>query len=106
MPAKAVVIASTKKATRHAPINPARTPPAIHCPRCWTALVAAITMPTTSPASMTSRKTMTSAATMLQPLFYDQHAVAGVLVKIIEELVAAGGKRTDIDAGLAIARHE
>src|SRR5579871_3337747 len=106
MPAKAAVIVPTKIATRQAPSMPAATPPAIHCPRCATVFVAAITMPTTMPASMTSRKTMMSAATNAWfLLLHHQHAIAGVLMEIVEELVAAGRERANIDAALAVAWH-
>src|SRR5262249_47563043 len=55
--------------------------------------VAASTMPMIRPASITSRKTMTSAPNML--LFRDHDAFGGVRVEVADELVAAGGERSD-----------
>ena len=63
-PSKACEIAPANIATIAAPSTPAPMPIATQRPRPATPRVAAITMPTIRPASMTSRKTMMSAPSM------------------------------------------
>src|SRR5262245_63234080 len=86
-------MASANKATMPAPSVPRSTPAATQCPRPLMPRVAASTMPMIRPASITSRKTMTSAPNML--LFRDHDAFGGVRVEVADELVAAGGERSD-----------
>src|SRR5271154_582273 len=94
MPLTAAAIAPAPTATREAPSPPPATPPVTQIPRRGTPRHAASTMPTTSDASRTSRKTMIAVANMSALLFDDQVA-AGLRVKIVEELIAARIERAD-----------
>src|ERR1700693_4900469 len=61
-------------------------------------------MPTMSPASMTSRKTIRSVASIRLPsiaLLCDQGPLGLVFVKIVKEAVGAGLQRPNIEADLA-----
>src|SRR6202162_472497 len=61
-------------------------------------------MPTMSPASMTSRKTIRSVASIRLPsiaLLCDQGPLGLVFVKIVKEAVGAGLQRPNIKADLA-----
>src|SRR5882757_5910231 len=87
-------------ATRHAPSTPPATPPLIHRPRCGTERVTAITMPTTRPASNTSRKTMIRAASTATSFHHECAAIG--LIEIVEEFVFAGLERADAHDALAI----
>src|SRR5205823_1609139 len=97
-------MAPANAATIPAPANPAATPPAIHKPRCGTPRVAASTMPTISPASMTSRRTMMNAPST--PLLYLHHAARGFLVELADESVAADLERTEAHLGGGAAGHD
>ena len=82
-------MASANSATTPAPSTPATTPAATQLPRLAIAAGAvASTMPMMRPASITSRKTMTSAPSI--SLFRDHDALGGVGVELADELVAAG----------------
>jgi hypothetical protein len=63
-PANALEMEPAKAATMLAPSTPEATPRLTHQPRPTIQRVAASTIPTTRPASMTSRKTMMSAPSM------------------------------------------
>src|SRR4051794_11904891 len=85
---------------------PASTPPPIHRLRPDTVRVTASTMPMIRPASKTSRKTMTNAASKARgSLLYDQRAARDLFVVLVEEFVAARLLRTDIDGGVGLAGH-
>src|SRR3954469_7634222 len=92
-----------KPATTQAPNTPPAMPSRIHLSRPCTPRVAASTMPMISPASMTSRKTMTSAPSM-EPLLYDDNALGGFRVELAFELVFSGLQRTELNGGLGLAR--
>src|SRR5262245_17042268 len=118
MPEAASRIASANSATRQAPTTPPPMPASTHPPRPRMPLVAAMTMPTTSAASSTSRKTTTALgvdcgrrSNMRRPrsslrLLHDDNALGGVLIELADELVGAGLQRTDLEACfLAAADH-
>src|SRR3981081_1879284 len=86
-------MAPANRAMMPAPSAPPRTPAAIQFPRPGTPRVEAITMPMIRPASSTSRKTMTSAPSIL--LFRDHDAFGGIRVELAHELVTAGIERPD-----------
>src|ERR1700722_12931564 len=98
-PSTAAAISPANPATSAAPSTPAAQPPAIHRPRPGTPRLAAMTMPSTSPASSTSRETMIRVASMTTPLFHDQMA-AVFRVEVVEEFVAAGVEGADEDRDL------
>src|SRR3977135_162964 len=89
-------------ATRHAPSTPPATPPLIHRLRCGTERVTATTMPTTRPASNTSRKTMIRAASTATS-FHHERAVIG-LIEVVEEFVFARLERTDAQDSFPVRR--
>src|SRR6516164_2252379 len=97
-------MASANKATMPAPSVPSSTPAATQCPRPGMPRVAASTMPMIRPASITSRKTMMSAPNML--LFRDYDAFGGVRVEVADELVAAGGERSDAHQAFGLAGND
>src|SRR5262245_23691443 len=94
-------MASANNATTPAPRAPAATPAATQLPRPATPRVAASTMPMMRPASITSRKTMTSAPSI--SLLRDHHALGGVGVELADELVAARIERADPHQALGLA---
>src|SRR5262249_16818859 len=100
-PSNALEIASANNAITPAPITPSPTPSPTHAPRSCRPRVAASTMPMISPASMASRKTMTSAPSMM--LFRDHDAFGGVRMELADELVAAGRERPDPHQALGLA---
>src|SRR5215467_3494837 len=100
-PSKAEVIWAAKAATTADPAMPVRIPSKMVRPRPWTPREAANTTPIIKPASRTSRKTMTSAASMAV-LFDDQYTLRCLLVVLAEELVGALGKRLEADHGRTI----
>ena len=84
-----------KMATKQAPTTPPATPMETQSPRPGTPLVAASTMPTIRPASMTSRKTISSVPSMgrspeLTGLLRRHHALGGGRVVFAHEGVATG----------------
>src|SRR4029450_10984182 len=101
---KALAIASANRATMPAPSAPRSPPAAPQCPRPLMPRVAASTMPMIRPASITSRKTMTSAPNML--LFRDYDAFGGVRVEVADELVATGGERPDAHQTFGLAGND
>src|ERR1700712_4490244 len=101
MPANRLDSAPANIATTQAAITPASTPPPIHRLRCATGRVTASTMPTIRPASKTSRKTMINAASTTASVIYDQRAAGNLLIVLIEEFVAAGLLRADVDGRIA-----
>src|SRR5499427_1850651 len=103
-PSNALAIASANRATMQAPSAPRTTPAATQYPRPPMPRVAASTMPTIRPASITSRKTMMSAPNML--LFRDHDAFGGVGVEFTDELVAAGGERSDAHQAFGLAGND
>src|SRR4051794_2605067 len=64
--------------------------------------VAASTMPTISPASMTSRRTMMKAP--INPLLRDHLASSTILVELPDEIVGSGHQRPEADDNLAAGR--
>src|ERR1700733_12626076 len=95
-PWTASAISLAKPATTIAPNKPAPQPPVIHNPRRGTPRVAARMMPTISPASSTSRKTMIRVASIESFLFHNQMtAIFGM--EVVEELVDTRVKRADED---------
>src|SRR5437762_11619910 len=96
IPSTAAAIVSAPPATRMAPAIPAAIPPPTQKSRRATPRLAAMTMPTISAASSTSRKTMIAVASIGR-LFGYEDAARGA-VEIVEELVAAGGERPDKNA--------
>src|SRR5262245_46124991 len=118
MPEAASRIASANSATRQAPTTPPPMPVNTHPPRPRMPLVAAMTMPTTSAASSTSRKTTTAlgvdcgrrssiaAVSSWSFLLHDDNAHGVVLIDLADELVGAGLQRTNFEARfLAAANH-
>src|SRR6185295_9937611 len=61
-------------------------------------------MPTTMPASITSRKTTISAATTIRSSLDDQIALCGFLVKLAEEFVTTWLLRLQVKNRLAVSR--
>src|SRR5262245_45059159 len=102
-PSNAEVICAAKAATTADPATPARIPSATARPRPGTPREAARTTPIIRPASSTSRKTMTSAASMAV-LFDDEYTLCRLFVVLAEELVGALGKRLEADHGYTITR--
>ena len=79
------------------PSRPAMPPP-IQAPRCAMPRLAASTMPTISAASSTSRKTMIAVASIAALPYFATRKPRVARMEIVEELVAAGLQRADIDA--------
>src|SRR5262249_45575266 len=100
-PWNASEITFANRATMAAPTIPPRMPILIQRPRPATPRVAAMTMPTIRPASITSRNTMIAAPSM--PLFRDHHALGGGLIELAEERIAARGQRADTHHTLRFA---
>src|SRR6185437_10358635 len=103
LPDKAPEIAPANTASTAAPPTPTAIPPAIQLPRRAMPSVAASTMPTISPASRTSRKTMSRLASNGSALLLDggQRAGGGVGVVFVEELVGARLQRPGLHGDLA-----
>src|SRR5262249_12726056 len=100
----ALQIAVAKAATKQAPTAPARMPLPIHRPRPGTHLLPAMTMPTTSAASSTSRKTIRAdEANTGCPLLRDDPAFSRILVELSDDLIATGLERLDGELHLAAA---
>src|SRR3954447_17839958 len=97
-------MAPANRAMMPAPTTPASTPAAIQAPRPAAPREAAMTMPMISPASSTSRKTMTSAPSML--LFRDHDALGRVCVELAHELVTPGVERPDPHQAFRFARDD
>src|SRR4029077_2968286 len=93
--------APANAATTQAASTPASTPPLIQRLRCGTSPVTASAMPTISPASNTSRKTMMSAASILLFLLHRQ-GTACLIVEVVVELIAAGFQGPHVDHSLAL----
>src|SRR6202030_1725850 len=91
-------------ATTQAPSTPAVTPPRIQAPRPGTPAVTAMTMPTISPASKTSRKTIRSAAST-GTSWYDQGALC-LMVEVVDKIVAARLLRPHMDDRFAAGRDD
>src|SRR4029079_1047171 len=91
-------------ATSPAPSTPPAMPMVIQRPRPGTPRVAAITMPTISPASRTSRKTMRSAPSII--LFRDERAFCRGLVKLAKERITARLERPNPHHALRFAGDE
>src|SRR5215467_119249 len=104
-PSKAEVIWAAKAATTADPATPVRIPSATVRPRPGTPREAARTTPIIKPASSTSRKTMTSAAS-IAVLFDDQYTLRCLFVVFAEELVGTLGKRLEADHGCTITRDD
>src|SRR6185312_6179442 len=102
-PANNAPISLAKAATMQAPASPATTPKATQTPLPGTPLVAASTMPTMSPASMTSRKTMMSADSML---FDDHHALRRLGVEFAHERITARRQWAQTDFARATPSHD
>src|SRR5437868_6220254 len=100
-PWKSPAIFPAKAATTAAPITPATTPRLTQRPRPATPLVAASTMPTMSPASMTSRKTISKLASTR--LLRDHHALRGVGMILAHEVVLPGRERPQPHDALSAA---
>src|SRR5262245_54953066 len=100
-PSKAPEIGSANRAMMPAPSPPRPTPSVTQAARSGTPRVAASTIPMISPASSTSRNTMTSAPSM--PLLRDHDAFGGVRMELADELVAARLERADPDEALRFA---
>src|SRR5579862_9482172 len=92
-PRNSPAICPAKAATSAAPTTPAITPRLTQRARPATPLVAASTMPTIRPASMTSRKTIRRLASMA--LLGDHHALRGIGMVFAHEIVAARRERPE-----------
>src|SRR6185437_421038 len=108
LPDNASEIAPANSASTAAPSTPTTMPPAIQPPRRAMPWVAASTMPTISPASSTSRKTMSSLASMGSVLLLGggHGAGGGVGVILVEELVSARLQRPGLHADLAAGHND
>src|SRR6185437_5333354 len=104
-PSNAFEIAPAKRATIAAPTTPATTPNVTQRPRPATPRVAAMTMPTIRPASMTSRKTMMSAPSMAF-LFRDHHALGGGFMILADKRVFSGREWPDPHDALRFSRDD
>src|SRR5215467_10356047 len=83
-PSKRAAICPAKLATRQAPKTPAATPYLTQRPRHGTPLVAARTMPTINPASITSRNTIRRVANILTSSEDDDALRRGIVFTSIE----------------------
>src|SRR5438105_11097942 len=83
-------------------------PPAIQRPRPAIASVATSTMPTISPASRTSRKTIRAAASMASVSGFGRGhpALGGLRVELAHEAVGPGLQRADGERHLAFGRDQ
>src|ERR1700722_4649422 len=93
-PDRALESAPANRASTLAPRAPATTPAPIQRVRPAMPSVAANTMPTISPASSTSRKTMSRLASMSAPS-HAEHALGQRRIIVAEESVDAGLQRPD-----------
>src|SRR5579864_1300085 len=105
MPCAAAAIAAAKIATSIAPRMPAAIPPDTHNPRPSAPRLAAMTIPTISAASSTSRKTMMAVASIGALLLHYQ-AAARCLIEIVKELIGTGIERPDKNADLTASRDD
>src|SRR5947208_7063725 len=105
MPAIAAAKVSAKPATTMAPKMPPAIPLPIQKPRLGTPWLAAMTMPTISAASSTSRNTMIAVASTRPLLLNDEDAARGGM-EIVEKLVASGFERADENAGCFARRDD
>ncbi len=90
-------------ATRHAPKTPAATPPTIHIVRPGTVEVTAMTMPTTRPASKTSRKTISNDASTGPSFHCNTISPHDPFTARRERLASHGGNRRRNCSGPAVA---
>src|SRR5437763_9493725 len=72
-------------------------------PRIATPRVAASTMPTINPASMTSRRTIMKAP--IKSSLRDHLALGAIFMELTEEIVSAGDQRAETNHALAAAGH-
>src|ERR1700731_3259966 len=100
MPSAVAAIVPAAAATPSAPSTPPATPPPTQTPRRAAPWLAAMTMPTISAASSTSRKTMIAVASIGLCLFHHK-ATTRRAVEVVKEFVGAGIERADKDADLA-----
>src|SRR5579863_6764042 len=103
--------APANSATMQAPSTPATTPPAIQRPRPATPDVTAMTMPTISPASKTSRNTIRSDGSTgtshcsFGDSFYGQISLR-LAVEVVEEIISTWLQRPHVNDRLAARRDD